>query len=152
MNTIHQPGLVVPGLIVDLSKKPMYLMIRCPSCRQENYAPAVATGECIWCGLNVYNIRLVERHQAIRLFYELVNELVASDPEIAPSSILGPNRASDKIFRYRKDLVLSMNLASITCKTIAELFRVSKPTVHSWISQGKRQKHEEIALSNGTHG
>lgn len=26
------------------------LLIRCPQCGAENYAPAVATGKCIWCG------------------------------------------------------------------------------------------------------
>lgn len=25
-------------------------MERCPKCRKENYAPAVATGQCAWCG------------------------------------------------------------------------------------------------------
>ena len=28
------------------------LMIRCPECGQENYAPAVATGRCVWCGFD----------------------------------------------------------------------------------------------------
>lgn len=26
------------------------LLIRCPHCNKENYAPAVATGRCLWCG------------------------------------------------------------------------------------------------------
>jgi len=25
-------------------------LVRCPKCRKENYAPAVATGKCAWCG------------------------------------------------------------------------------------------------------
>ena len=25
-------------------------VVRCPSCGRENWAPAVATGECAWCG------------------------------------------------------------------------------------------------------
>ena len=24
--------------------------LRCPECRRENYAPAVARGQCAWCG------------------------------------------------------------------------------------------------------
>ena len=26
------------------------LLIRCPRCGAENYAPAVASGVCVWCG------------------------------------------------------------------------------------------------------
>jgi ssDNA-binding Zn-finger/Zn-ribbon topoisomerase 1 len=25
-------------------------LLRCPECKLENYAPAVASGECAWCG------------------------------------------------------------------------------------------------------
>lgn len=25
-------------------------ILRCPKCHEENYAPAVATGMCAWCG------------------------------------------------------------------------------------------------------
>ena len=25
-------------------------LVRCPECCNENYAPAVATGQCVWCG------------------------------------------------------------------------------------------------------
>lgn len=25
-------------------------LVRCPACDRENYAPAVATGQCAWCG------------------------------------------------------------------------------------------------------
>jgi hypothetical protein len=25
-------------------------LVRCPSCMRENYAIAVATGQCVWCG------------------------------------------------------------------------------------------------------
>lgn len=25
-------------------------LVRCPRCKKENYAPAVATGQCAWCG------------------------------------------------------------------------------------------------------
>lgn len=31
----------------DENGKPF--LIRCPKCRMENYAPAVATGKCAWC-------------------------------------------------------------------------------------------------------
>lgn len=25
-------------------------LVRCPACRRENYGPAVASGQCAWCG------------------------------------------------------------------------------------------------------
>ncbi len=25
-------------------------LVRCPKCERENYAPAVASGVCVWCG------------------------------------------------------------------------------------------------------
>ena len=28
------------------------LLIRCPKCGRENWAPNVATGICTWCGFN----------------------------------------------------------------------------------------------------
>ena len=30
----------------------MVLLIRCPECGRENYAPAVEQGICVWCGFN----------------------------------------------------------------------------------------------------
>ena len=27
-------------------------LVRCPKCGRENYAPAVATGQCAWCGFD----------------------------------------------------------------------------------------------------
>ena len=32
------------------------LLIRCPKCEKENYAPNVATGVCTWCG---YDARIL---------------------------------------------------------------------------------------------
>lgn len=31
-------------------KDGMLFLQRCPECRRENYAMAVATGQCAWCG------------------------------------------------------------------------------------------------------
>lgn len=28
------------------------LLVRCPKCGRENYAPMVATNTCCWCGYN----------------------------------------------------------------------------------------------------
>ena len=28
------------------------LLIRCPKCKRENYAIAVASGTCVWCGFS----------------------------------------------------------------------------------------------------
>lgn len=30
-----------------------WYMVYCPKCDLENYAPAVASGTCAWCGLNL---------------------------------------------------------------------------------------------------
>lgn len=27
-------------------------LVRCMECKKENYAPAVASGQCAWCGAN----------------------------------------------------------------------------------------------------
>lgn len=27
-----------------------FFMVRCPVCKSENYGPAVASGQCAWCG------------------------------------------------------------------------------------------------------
>jgi ribosomal protein L37E len=35
-----------------LGKDGKILLIRCPKCHSENYAPAVATGKCAWCGFD----------------------------------------------------------------------------------------------------
>jgi ribosomal protein L37E len=32
------------------------LLIRCPKCGSENYAPAVCSGVCVWCGFNGYDL------------------------------------------------------------------------------------------------
>lgn len=34
---------------VDVHTGKIYLE-RCPKCQKENYIPAVATGQCAWCG------------------------------------------------------------------------------------------------------
>ena len=33
-------------------KDDMVLLIRCPKCGKENYALAVASGRCCWCGFD----------------------------------------------------------------------------------------------------
>lgn len=30
-------------------------LVRCPSCKRENYAPSVSSGQCAWCGWSAYN-------------------------------------------------------------------------------------------------
>lgn len=27
-----------------------FYMVRCPKCKKENWTPAVASGQCAWCG------------------------------------------------------------------------------------------------------
>lgn len=33
------------------------LLIRCPKCPRENWAPAVVSGQCVWCGHKVEPIK-----------------------------------------------------------------------------------------------
>ena len=32
------------------------LLIRCPKCGRENYAPAVYSGKCVWCGFDAHKL------------------------------------------------------------------------------------------------
>ena len=32
------------------------LLIRCPKCGKENYAPNVASGVCTWCGYDAHEL------------------------------------------------------------------------------------------------
>ena len=34
----------------------MLLMIRCPKCGRENWAPQVASGTCAWCGYDGHEL------------------------------------------------------------------------------------------------
>ena len=41
-----------PGIeVLDNDK---ILLIRCPKCHRENWAPEVISGRCAWCGYNAY--------------------------------------------------------------------------------------------------
>lgn len=34
------------------------LLVRCPECKRENYAPVVADGICAWCGFDINKPKL----------------------------------------------------------------------------------------------
>ena len=34
----------------------LLLLIRCPQCGEENYAPNVARGICTWCGFDAHTL------------------------------------------------------------------------------------------------
>lgn len=38
-----------------------FFLERCPQCGKENYAPAVATGQCAWCGWDEDSLKDRER-------------------------------------------------------------------------------------------
>ena len=40
---IHAPNFRVDGRL---------FLVRCPYCKRENHGPAVASGQCAWCGWN----------------------------------------------------------------------------------------------------
>ena len=41
----------MPGLSKNFTGKDgKFYMVRCPKCHKENWLPAVATGQCAWCG------------------------------------------------------------------------------------------------------
>lgn len=35
-----------------ITKDGSVYLVRCPKCGKENWAPAVASGQCAWCGFN----------------------------------------------------------------------------------------------------
>lgn len=41
---VHPPNFIKDGQVY---------LVRCPKCNKENYAPAVASGQCVWCGLTL---------------------------------------------------------------------------------------------------
>ena len=46
----QRPKLLANG--VELYPDETILLIRCPKCGKENWAPQVASGYCAWCGFN----------------------------------------------------------------------------------------------------
>jgi len=36
-----------------------YLVV-CPKCTRENYAPAVSSGRCVWCGYDLNKTKIVK--------------------------------------------------------------------------------------------
>ena len=41
LSEVNHPNFIHNGQIY---------LVRCPECKSENWAPAVSTGECAWCG------------------------------------------------------------------------------------------------------
>ena len=39
------------------------LLLRCPKCRKENYAPNVASGICTWCGYDAHELIKEDNHE-----------------------------------------------------------------------------------------
>lgn len=50
---MSKPILIRPGL--EVYKNGTILLIRCPRCKRENWAMAVADGVCCWCGYNAHH-------------------------------------------------------------------------------------------------
>lgn len=51
--------ILTPGVELWHGKdgeKDTLLLIRCPKCGQENWAPQVATGTCAWCGYDAHEL------------------------------------------------------------------------------------------------
>lgn len=47
---------------IEIDSDGTILLIRCPKCGRENYAPNVMSGICTWCGYNAhYDLELQER-------------------------------------------------------------------------------------------
>ena len=46
-------------------------LVRCPSCNKENWSPAVATGECAWCGWG--------EKEALKKWQDNVQKVVSAD-------------------------------------------------------------------------
>jgi len=49
---MEKPKIIPKGCFWSEENQKLY-MVRCPKCGKENYAPAVASGTCAWCGYDV---------------------------------------------------------------------------------------------------
>ena len=47
---IHKAVEAEKGMEENFWSDGKFYMVRCPKCNKENYAPAVSTGQCAWCG------------------------------------------------------------------------------------------------------
>ena len=45
--------ILAPGVELD---DDALLLIRCPKCGRENWAPQIATGTCCWCGYDAHEL------------------------------------------------------------------------------------------------
>lgn len=49
--------VLVPGVeLWNNDGEETLLLIRCPKCNKENWAPHTATGTCIWCGYDAHEL------------------------------------------------------------------------------------------------
>lgn len=51
---MSKPKILAPG--VEHYEDDTLLLIRCPKCGKENYAPNVAFGICTWCGYDAHEL------------------------------------------------------------------------------------------------
>lgn len=49
-------GIQVEKGVEYYPKTDELLLIRCPKCNLENWAPQVATGSCAWCGYDAWEL------------------------------------------------------------------------------------------------
>lgn len=46
----NEASVLVKGKYIGFRAKGKIYLQRCPECDRENYSPAVALGQCAWCG------------------------------------------------------------------------------------------------------
>lgn len=57
---MSKPKILAPG-VEHYEDTDTLLLIRCPKCGKENYAPNVALGICTWCGYDAHElIKMIE--------------------------------------------------------------------------------------------
>ena len=52
---MSKPKILAPG-VEHCEDTDTLLLIRCPKCGKENYAPNVALGICTWCGYDAHEL------------------------------------------------------------------------------------------------
>lgn len=66
---MSRPIKTVKG--IELYRDGTILLIRCPHCDRENYAPAVASGMCVWCGYSALsNPDIKKKYDSLNLKHE----------------------------------------------------------------------------------
>jgi PHP family Zn ribbon phosphoesterase len=69
----------------NFTDKGQYFMVRCYKCHRENYLPAAASGQCVWCGEQGSADK--ELDHKISLLIKPIDEQETRPQQVCPSEI-----------------------------------------------------------------